>query len=323
MKLSEMQSYKIQMLRGIAIIAVVLIHNSPSGLAQVFIRPFLNFSVGLFLFLSGMLSNAKDWNPKKRIVKVAIPYAIWSLIYIFFQSYDDISQIPIRYLKSLVLGNASVMTYYVLVYCEFTMLIPLIDKLSRSRYRYWGVIIAPIEIVIMRLLPLVMNFEMNKYLIGVREISCLGWFSYYYLGYLLGNNYVLNKSSTVKLIALWFISIVLQMLEGYWYFNMGEINCGTALKLSAILSGTLFVMLAFRFVNSNRKCEIKVLKILGDMSFGIYFSHAAVMGVLCKIPYYTKCIPFPINAVIVIIICSICINIGKMVLGKQSKYLAL
>jgi len=58
MKLTSEQSKKIQYLRGLAIIAVVFIHNTPTGLAQVFCRPFLNFSVGLFLFLSGMLSNS-------------------------------------------------------------------------------------------------------------------------------------------------------------------------------------------------------------------------------------------------------------------------
>ena len=67
------QQTHIQILRGLAIIAVVLIHNAPVGLLQVFVRPFLNFSVGLFLFLSGLLSNACNWKPLKRIKKVVIP----------------------------------------------------------------------------------------------------------------------------------------------------------------------------------------------------------------------------------------------------------
>lgn len=48
MRLTTEQSEKIQILRGIAIIAVVCIHCAPGGLLQVYIRPFLNFSVGLF-----------------------------------------------------------------------------------------------------------------------------------------------------------------------------------------------------------------------------------------------------------------------------------
>lgn len=45
--MTDNKSYRIQVLRGLAIIAVVLIHNTPSGLAQVWCRPFINFSVGL------------------------------------------------------------------------------------------------------------------------------------------------------------------------------------------------------------------------------------------------------------------------------------
>lgn len=95
MKLSDVKSNNIQVLRGIAIIAVVFIHNTPKGLAQVYCRPFLNFSVGLFLFLSGMLSNANNWNLKKRIVKVAIPYTLWTLIYVILYNYRNPLDIPI------------------------------------------------------------------------------------------------------------------------------------------------------------------------------------------------------------------------------------
>ena len=58
---TPVQQYKIQLVRGIAILAVVLIHSLPDGLIQVFVRPFINFAVPCFLFLSGMLSNAKRW----------------------------------------------------------------------------------------------------------------------------------------------------------------------------------------------------------------------------------------------------------------------
>lgn len=46
----------IQALRGLAIAAVVLIHCLPESSASIVLRPFLNWSVALFLFLSGMLT---------------------------------------------------------------------------------------------------------------------------------------------------------------------------------------------------------------------------------------------------------------------------
>lgn len=47
----------LQALRGAAIAAVVLIHSLPACAASVAVRPFLNWSVAMFLFLSGYLTN--------------------------------------------------------------------------------------------------------------------------------------------------------------------------------------------------------------------------------------------------------------------------
>ncbi len=59
----KQKNKEIQVLRAIAIIAVVLIHTAPTeGLYQVFIRPFINFSVPLFLFLSGYLTKSENDN---------------------------------------------------------------------------------------------------------------------------------------------------------------------------------------------------------------------------------------------------------------------
>lgn len=69
MIINKEQSYKIQLLRGLAIIAVVFIHNTPTGMSQVYLRPFMNFSVGLFLFLSGLLTNFKKVSLLKRLKK--------------------------------------------------------------------------------------------------------------------------------------------------------------------------------------------------------------------------------------------------------------
>ncbi len=316
-------SNKIQILRGLAIIAVVFIHNTPGGIPQVVFRPFLNFCVGLFLFLSGMLSDAGRWNPKKRISKVLIPYVIWTLIYVVLSAYKTPLQIPAIYVKKLILGNAAAIMYYIFVYCEFTLLIPLIDRLARSKYRYWGFAIAPAEIIIMRLIPMLMGIGLNKYIGAVRSVSCLAWFSYFYLGYMMGNKIIQINWPEKKLLLTWALSIMLQIGEGYWYLCLGEANCGTQVKLSSIISGALFAIMAYQFIYSSRECHNVVLKKLGDISFGIYFSHIAVMSVLGILPFYKRLTPYPINAIIVIIVTSLCVYLGKRILSKYAKYLAL
>lgn len=198
MKLTKQESYKIQILRGLAIIAVVCIHNTPLGVAQVLYRPFLNFSVAMFLFLSGMLSNAQRWNPVRRIKKIVIPYVIWTAIYTVMSGNYHFSELPLLYIKNLLTGRAAAIMYYVFVYCEFTLLIPLIDRLAKSKYKYLGFALAPLEIVWARLIPMVIGYQMNQSFGIIMQISCLGWFTYFYLGYLIGNGLLPCIDFTVK-----------------------------------------------------------------------------------------------------------------------------
>lgn len=323
MKLTKEESYKIQILRGLAIIAVVLIHNTPIGLTQVICRPFLNFSVGLFLFLSGYLSNVKKWNVKKRLTKVLIPYTIWTFIYTILHNMSSPKLIPLSFITGFVMANSAAVMYYIFVYCEFTILIPLIDKLGKSKYKYLGFVIAPIEIIVMRLMPIVFGYQLNTYLNLIKGISCLGWFTYYYLGYLIGNGYINIRQSTKKLIGLLIASILLEFVEGYWYLTKGIVDCGTQLKLTSILTGSIFVLLAYKYLKSENNIKSNVLHLLGDNSFGIYFSHRAIMLVLGYIGIYNEWVCYPFNAIIVIVLNLLCISIGKKILGRYSKYLAL
>lgn len=323
MKLTIEQSKRIQYLRGLAIIAVVFIHNTPVGLAQVFVRPFLNFSVGLFLFLSGMLSNLSKWNPKKRIIKVLVPYVLWTLIYSIMHNMQNPVSIPTVFLKNLLLGNAAGVMYYVFVYCQFTLLIPFIDKLARSRFKYWGFMISPLEIMIMRSVPVILGLEINYYISIVVGLSCIGWFTYFYLGYLIGNGLISIDCCTRKLLLFWMVSILFQMAEGFYYYSLGYENCGTQLKVTTVISGVLFALITYRYVMHDSNKNFKILKLLGDNSFGIYFAHIAVMEVIRRIPGYVKYATYPLNAIISLVLTTICVLLGKRILGKYSSFLAL
>lgn len=120
----------------------------------------------------------------------------------------------------------------------------------------------------------------------------------------------------------WGGGTALQILEGMWYFSLGETNCGTQLKLSAILMNVFVLLIAYRFITSDKTVSAKSLYLIGNNSFGIYFSHLAVMWVLNHIPHYEQ-VWFPLNAAIVVIISLMCVVIGKKILGKNAKYLAL
>ena len=79
---------------------------------------------------------------------------------------------------------------------------PLIDRIARSKYKYLGFLISPLEIIFIRLIPLITGYQMNEYFKIVMSISCLGWFTYYYLGYLLGNKIIQLQISTPGLLLI-------------------------------------------------------------------------------------------------------------------------
>lgn len=320
--MTSTKSKHIQILRGLAITAVVLIHTVPSGMVSVFLRPFFNFAVGLFLFLSGMLTDINKYNPKKRILKVIVPYIIWTLIYIVINNASNPTQIPFDFVKNLLTGRAASTTYFIPLYCEFTLLIPLIDKLARSKFKYLGFLITPLEVFFLRTLPIISGHDINPYISMVIKISCLGWFTYFYLGYLMGNSLLTVKISTKKLSALLIASIALQMLESYWRLSLGDMNSGTQMKLTAVLTGSIFVILAYRFINSEKEYHFKLLEFLGNNSFGIYFSHPAIKYFLNMIPLFYKSAFFPFNTVIILAVDILLIILFKKILGKFSKYLA-
>ena len=322
MRLSEAQSLKIQVLRGLAIAAVVFIHNTPLGIMQVWCRPFMNFAVGLFLFLSGMLSSADRWKPRKRILKVLIPYAIWTLIYVAISHLRDPGAIPLAFLKNLLTANAATMLYYIFVYIQFTLLIPLIDKLARSKAKYLAFAISPIEIIMFRLLPILLGVEFGFIFGRIVVLSCLGWFTYFYLGYLMGNGLLEVKISTKTLVIALVCCVALQMAEGYWYLSMGVENCGTQMKLSSLLTGSVFCLLAFRYIGAENAPAPAFLRLLGDCSFGIFFCHIAVMTVLLRIPFYAEYAVFPLNAIVALLLSLGFVLLGKKVLGRFGKYLA-
>ena len=102
----------IQIFRALSIIAVVMIHTTPSGVWQVFCRPFINFSVATFLFLSGYLTKIENDNwyvfLQKRIIRVIIPYIIWTILYTVLStvlSGGNLSRIPYNLITARATGT--------------------------------------------------------------------------------------------------------------------------------------------------------------------------------------------------------------------------
>ena len=307
------------MFRAIAIIAVVMIHTTPAGQWQVFCKPFINFAVATFIFLSGYLTKADNENWLKfyirRITRVLVPYIIWTVIY----SIPDIRSSGLSALvKNLLCANATTTLYYIFVYIQFVLLTPLLGKLAKSPYRQLGWLIAPLSVILFKYIPVFGNIQLGKHIELFWNDACLGWFTFYYLGLILGNRIIDRQFNIRNLAVLYCASLLLQMAEGYLWFTVDPAGCGSQLKLSSILSSTIFMLIIYCVLSrSSHEPKRRLLCTIGDYSFGIYLVHMMILKAMEPLDFYSV-IPYPITSLIVLSVSFIFCYISSAVLGKKA-----
>ena len=307
------------MFRAIAIIAVVMIHTTPAGQWQVFCKPFINFAVATFIFLSGYLTKTDNDNWLKfyirRITRVLVPYIIWTAIY----SIPDIrSAGPSALVKNLLCANATTTLYYIFVYIQFVLLTPLLGKLAKSPYRHLGWLIAPLSVILFKYIPVFGDIQLGKHIELFWNDACLGWFTFYYLGLILGNRIIDRQFNIRNLAVLYCASLLLQMAEGYLWFTVDPAGCGSQLKLSSILSSTIFMLIIYCVLNrGSNDPKRRLLCTIGDYSFGIYLVHMMILKAMEPLDFYSV-IPYPITSLIVLSVSFIFCYISSAVLGKKA-----
>lgn len=320
-KCMDNKSNKIQILRAVAIMCVVVIHTTPSGKWAILSRPVTNLSVATFFFLSGYLTtlDIKDKFSffKKRISRVLIPYIIWVTLYSI--AYNDYKRIFINYFTAS--QTVSVHFYYVLVYIQFVLISPFLKKIIYSKFRFLGWLISPLSTIGFLYIPLFMGVELNSVFSYIWVNGLLGWFIFYYLGIMLGNHVIEINIKRQYVVILYLISVFVQMLETYVLWEMGFANCGTQIKFSAFITSILAIILEYMYIESGNKLSDKkynsILKMIGDCSFGIYLSHFLIISALKHFVSVYCQIPFLINSLLIIIISFLCVCIGRKICGKK------
>lgn len=107
------------------------------------------------------------------------------------------------------------------------------------------------------------------------------------------------------------------MLESYWWLTMGEVNCGTQLKLTACITSVLACIIAYYFITSDKViCKNNIFISIGNYSFGIYLLHILIINVMNKIPIYSL-LPYLANSAIVLLVSYICVVICNKICGNS------
>lgn len=226
---------------------------------------------------------------------------------------------------NVITTKAAAHLYYVFVYIQFVLLTPLLGKLAKSRFIHLGWIIAPISIIVFKYLPSIFSIEYSWYISLMWGNACLGWLTFYYLGLLLGNNMLEIKLNIKTLSIIYVLSIAIQIVEGYIWLVYGNTNCGTQLKLSSLLTSSIFLMIANVLLKNNKlnTNENNIMLKLGNYSFGIYLCHIFIIRLFNGISYY-EFIPYPLTSFIILLISfSFCYILDKICGRRLSMWIGI
>ena len=313
---------KIQILRAIAILAVVFLHTIPLGIEAVFIKPFINFGVAMFLFLSGMLTplhidDVKKFY-KKRILRVIIPYIIWTVIYTLLYYWGGFIQgnLLSKFLYNLFTAQAAIPFYFIFIYIQLVLVTPFIEKLFDSKYKLLGFVIPVLSSILVLYLPCIITHKFNMWYL----YPFTTWFIFYYSGILLSNDK--RKFSFPKFFHLLFVlSILMQMAEGFLFYKSSLQISLSQLKLTSILTNLFICLYGYKFILNNFKLNLdayytKFAVSVGNCSFGIYLFHMITVFFADKFIDKTV-IPFAVYSLSVFILTYVFVYLCSKIFGKN------
>lgn len=156
--------------KGAAILAVVIIHalgttayfptDSLNNYFGVIFRQFINFPVGLFIFLAAFFTGqSKDssltywYSVRKRVSRLVLPFLLWSFIYFgirIFRGNLDLANVPLM----LINGTSVSVGYFVVVMIQMSLISPFLERLKTSKL----IILLPISFLISICATYTLNF---------------------------------------------------------------------------------------------------------------------------------------------------------------------
>ena len=291
-----------QGVRGLCIIAVVLIHCMTGVQFEqetvlnfnydywIVFRQFINFPVAVFIFLSGYFVKPKEYNKdsfdaiKRRGGRLLVPFIIWSLIYTAYNFVLQGFQINgIKAVLRILTGSASGQLYFILVLIQLTILTPLCIKcLASKTLNRLAFCITPLYLVALYSIQCVYKIQLPFY-----QTLFPAWFLFYYYGLYVHKNKeeFLQKTNLLKALAFVFLALLFSVFEAFVLksFGLPDGFVTSQIKLSSFCYAMAVIQLLLVVHNIEPPQRFsRLLVILGDYSYGIYYVHCIWLGLLAK-----------------------------------------
>ena len=228
-----------QVVRGICILAVILIH-CPNGIPYgtgsnefriwFLLRSFYNFPVAMFFFMAGYFVNyeycqkARNHFYIKRLYRLIVPFFFWSVFYtlttVLFSELNNSTVKSARLFDLFIKGKAGPQLYFVLVLLQLTIITPyLIGTLNKTTLKSLMLYcITPAYLVLLYVYCFKAKALPSRYFLFFPA-----WFVFYYLGL-----HIQKKNTFVRFLnsyILLFIALLLSIAESFYLLlNTGVVS---------------------------------------------------------------------------------------------------
>ncbi len=276
-----------QMVRGICIILVILIHCN-NGLSLIndgnnfyyliIVRQIINFPVVVFVFMSGYFSYIDLHNIKikdyyfKRLKKLFIPYVVWSLFYmVAYTLMGEKTEKSIMY--ALFTGKAASHLYFIVLLIQLVLLTPLLIKMLDYRFGYLIYAITPIYMIILYIYQI-----QTKKILPFYNTLFPAWINFYYLGIDIRqrekNKKVILPFKMKQAIGILLVALIISILEAFKILEKTDLLIFTLsqIKISSYIYAGMMIYIIL-FYKSKYKSILSSIVKIGDISYGIFFVH--------------------------------------------------
>ncbi len=283
--------------RGIAIFCVIVIHaigsawyffTDNSGAENLYflviLRQVVAFAVPVFLFISGyflqdvVIHNFPSYITflRKRLPRILVPYFLWSFVYIGYSAlstgvYPSIKSV----MTTLMLGQATGSFYFILLICQFYVLLPLFLILRKSKIGF-------VSVCVLNILAIVALYAYTLITGKSPSLLCYGspfymWMIYFIIG--LNANKIFTYLRTPVIVITLVITLIIAVIESLYLMNISGNNAvfaTSSVRLGSMLYTIPIILLVLKLSKYKWSIPIKLVH-LGHYSFGIYFIHMLIL----------------------------------------------
>lgn len=294
----------IDVLRGVAIIAVVFLHASSdyvwgftgkTAIDWLVVNSFYSLSVlgvPIFFMISGTLllkKNGGGDSLSRQILKVFVPFLCWSLFYCCYANDFDLSRLKAEMLFSPAYYHLWFMYVILGIYLSLPLIRLIVEKM---RYRYFLTIWAGAFLVIPMMYK-VLNVEMpTSWMLRENILFFLPYFILWFSGYFLIGRYidesVISSKQKVILCILAIVSYLMTVFGSYYLTSMSEGVLDMYLYSEAsitVLFMSVAVFIIIKGIEWRKVFKGRFLcffRGIGVLAYGIYLIHPLVLEELRK-----------------------------------------